>query len=368
MRVVYVSTLQRGGPISHLRTLAPRVAAEGVEVRVLCQSEGVQAEFEGVGISARVLPIDSKFDLIRAARLVPELGSADIVHSQDRRAGLFARPLARLRGARPVHTYHGLPEEIAPFLGTGSRGVGRAHSRLRHAWLIHGYLRIEVWLSELGSVITPSAAMRRFLVDHGMSPARIEVIPSGIDVRRREPQPLRSPLRVGTMSNLEPWKGIDTLLRACALVRRPLHVDIFGDGRERAALAVLARALGVDAAFHGYISEPRDQLDDIDVFVLPSRAENLPISILEAMASAVPVVATTVGGIPELVTDGETGFLVAPDDPATLASAIEAMVADPKRREEMARRGVQRVCDEFDPSELARRTIRLYERACESSM
>jgi glycosyltransferase involved in cell wall biosynthesis len=103
------------------------------------------------------------------------------------------------------------------------------------------------------------------------------------------------------------------------------------------------------------------RLGELDVFVLPARAENLPMAILEAMAWAVPVVATRVGGVPELVVDGATGLLVRPDDREALASALEALVADPGLRSSLGRAGAQRVATEFDSALVARRMVALYE-------
>ena len=96
-------------------------------------------------------------------------------------------------------------------------------------------------------------------------------------------------------------------------------------GAERRALEQLARAHGVEATFHGHVADAVDRLGTLDVFVLPSRAENFPIALLEAMSWALPSVATTVGGIPEMIEAGESGLLVPPDDVDALA------VGDPRR-------------------------------------
>jgi hypothetical protein len=103
--------------VSHLLTLAPRVAEEGVDVHVLCFTDEVAEEFRRRGVPATVVPVRHKLDLIGAGRLWPHLEHADVVHTHDRRAGLLARPQGRLRGAHVVHTLHGLPEEIATWVG-----------------------------------------------------------------------------------------------------------------------------------------------------------------------------------------------------------------------------------------------------------
>jgi glycosyltransferase involved in cell wall biosynthesis len=175
------------------------------------------------------------------------------------------------------------------------------------------------------------------------------------------------PFRVGTAANLEYWKGVDVLLEACAQLRRPVRLDVFGEGSLRGALEQQAREARLDAHFHGFVADIPERLAGLDVFVLPSRADNLPVSILESMASALPVVATRVGGIPELVLDGETGLVVEPDDAPALARAVDELADDPDRRKGMGRRGAERVAAHFSPEEVARRMISLYERLCGSS-
>ena len=96
--------------MSHVRDLAPAVAARGVDVTVICADEHVAEEFRGLGVGAEVVPLRHKLDIAGAASLPSLLRAADVVHSHDRRAGLFARTAARMVGARAVHTMHGVPD------------------------------------------------------------------------------------------------------------------------------------------------------------------------------------------------------------------------------------------------------------------
>jgi glycosyltransferase involved in cell wall biosynthesis len=128
-----------------------------------------------------------------------------------------------------------------------------------------------------------------------------------------------------------------------------------------------AQAAGVDARFHGFITDLRDRLADLDVLVQPSRADNLPLAILEAMAAGLPVVGTRVGGIPELVADGETGFVVDAESPTALAEALERVAESPGPRLELGRRGRERVNEHFSSAGVARRMVELYEGLCASS-
>jgi glycosyltransferase involved in cell wall biosynthesis len=166
----------------------------------------------------------------------------------------------------------------------------------------------------------------------------------------------------GVAANLEYWKGIDVLLEAARLAQSPVRLEIYGVGAEQAELERLAE--GLDANFNGFVQDP---LAGLDVLVQPSRADNLPLSILEAMASGLPVIGTRTGGIPELVIDGETGLLVEPERPEELAAALDSLAADPERRAELGRRGRERVQEHFSADGIARRTVALYEELCGSS-
>lgn len=359
LKVVYASSLERGGPLSHLHELAPHVAELGVDVTVLCASEPVAAGFRTLGVEAVAVPLRHKLDLAGAARVWRHL-DADIVHTHDRRTGLLVRPQGRARGTKVVHTLHGMPEEIAVRVGRDDGPGPPGVSRTRLAWLMHGYLRIESLLTRLGAVVVPSEAMRRFLAQHGIPQSRIHVIPSGVSAAAARTRTGGDSFVAATTTSLEYWKGVDVLLEALASVRRPVRLEIFGDGSQRSSLESLARALGIDVSFQGFVDGVRERLEDVDLFVLPSRAENFPIAVLEAMAVGLPVVATRVGGVPELVADEETGLLVEPGDAPQLAAAIERCAADPELRRVLGERGARRVAEQFDPAETARRVVQLY--------
>jgi len=360
MRVVYVSTIERGGPISHLQGLVPHVAASGVDVHVVCAADDVAESFRQLGVDTTVFPLRHKLDVSGAWKLGPLL-DADVVHTHDRRGGLLVRPQARRRGACAVHTLHGLPEAIAVRVGRTSVARPPGVSRWEEAWFLHGYLRIERLLARFGPVIVPSEALRQFLVGHGMAPARLRVVHTGIEPGPGKRSASSGPLRVATAANLEYWKGVDVLLDACRRVDGAVHVDVYGVGSERERLERQAAGLGVDADFHGFVDDFRSRLRTADVFVLPSRGDNFPVSVLEAMAEGVPVVATRVGGIPELVVDGETGVLVEPDDAAALGAALGRLAGDEALRTRFGDAGRSRVHEQFDPADAARRVVAVYE-------
>jgi glycosyltransferase involved in cell wall biosynthesis len=367
MRVVYVSTIERGGSLTHLRQLVPRVAGEGVEVHVLCGNEPLAESFRALGVSAEAVPVGHKLDLLGGVELWRRLESADVVHTHDRRAGLFGRVAGRLRGARVVHTLHGMPEEIAARIGRPAAPDPPGVSRGRLVWLEHGYLPIEAGLTRLGHVVSPSQAMADFMLAHGFAPGLVHVIPLGIELEDGATTREDDRLVAGVAANLEYWKGIDVLIEAAALMKAPVQLELYGVGALGEELERQAREAGVDARFHGFVADVRSRLPELDVLVQPSRADNLPLAILEAMACGVPVVGTRVGGIPELVVDGETGLLVAPEDPAALAAALDSLASSPERRQAMGLAGRERAAEHFSAGGVARRTLALYEELCASS-
>src|SRR5262249_21415205 len=240
--------------------------------------EGAAAGSRGPGMGAGAAPPRHRPAVAGARGVGRLLAGADVVHTHDRRSGLLVRPPAKARGAAVFHTYHGLPHQVAGLVDGRPAEVSGAHA----AWLVHGYLAIESALALLGQVIVPSRAVARFLVATRFPAGRLHVVPNGIDLRRTEPAPAHEPLVVSTAAILEHRKGVDVLLDAVARVDAPVRVEIFGDGSLRGELEQQARALSVDARFHGRVDEVRPRLEGLDVFVLPSRDENLPMALLEA--------------------------------------------------------------------------------------
>jgi glycosyltransferase involved in cell wall biosynthesis len=367
MRVVYVSTIERGGPLTHLRQLVPRVAAEGVDVHVICGSEALADGFRPLGVGAEAVPVANKLDLRGGRALWERLGEVDLVHTHDRRAGLFGRLAGRLRGAQVLHTLHGMPEEIAGRIGRPDAPDPPGVSRARLAWLEHGYLPIEASLTRLGHVVAPSQAMADFMLGHGFSPRLVHVIRYGIETGAPGTPREHDVLVAAVAANLEYWKGIDVLLDAARRVQAPLRLEIYGRGSLRGELERRARANGVEARFQGFVPDARARVAEADVLVQPSRADTLPLTVLEAMADGVPVIGARVGGIPELVVDGQTGLVVPPEDPPALAAALESLARDPERRRDLGRRGRERAETEFSADRATQRMLALYEELCASS-
>jgi glycosyltransferase involved in cell wall biosynthesis len=204
-------------------------------------------------------------------------------------------------------------------------------------------------------------AARELERESGRPPGAIRVIHNGVADRalKRLPRFFRE-ATVGSIGRLDGQKGYDVLLRSLAELPG-VPVVIVGDGPERKALEELAGQLGIGdrVAFAGRREDARDLLSTFDLFVLPSRFEGFPLVLLEAMLAELPVVATDVGSVTEAVTDEETGLVVAPEDPAALASAIRTLLEEPKTRRAFGAKGRTRALA-FSPQRMAREFEALY--------
>lgn len=185
--------------------------------------------------------------------------------------------------------------------------------------------------------------------------------------------PGRAPdtLLIGTVCRFHPQKGLPHLLEAFArLVQHPIdaHLVLVGDGELREPLEARARELGLDGhvTFTGFRTDISAVLAQLDLFVLPSLWEGLPMVLLEAMAAGLPVVATSVGGTPELVQDGDTGLLVPPANVDALANAMHFLLVQADVRRAMGQRGRQRVETQFSAAQAVRKTTALYEQLRQS--
>jgi glycosyltransferase involved in cell wall biosynthesis len=198
--------------------------------------------------------------------------------------------------------------------------------------------------------------MTPHVVYHGIEPQAEITRPSGVS---------RAPV-LGVASRLVPIKGIVYLLRALDLLRRDVagvRLEIAGAGPDHATLQREVRTLGLDdiVAFVGWQPDIWPWLGRWDVLVQPSLAEGFGMAALEAMAAGLPVVASSVGGLPELVEDGRTGYVVPPADPATLAARLRHLVRHADLREAMGAAGRARVRQHFSPQRMAAEIAAVYD-------
>ncbi len=229
---------------------------------------------------------------------------------------------------------------------------------------------------KLDAVIAISEAVKKVLVEGGVPARKIRVIPSGIDFSvftrendrnflRREFGFAADDYLVGIVAALEDHKGHTYLFQATRLVRKhsdKIKLIVVGTGSLRLELESQAQELGIEdiVFFLGFREDVPRILASLDLFVLSSHLEGLGSSILDAMASRLPVVATTAGGIPEVVRHGETGWLVPPKDPEALAAAIIQLYHDRPLAERLAQQGHDFVLRHFSAEAMAAKVVDFY--------
>ena len=359
-----IARLNVGGPALHVTYLARGLAERGYETTLVAgdvargeASMSFVAEQAGVeivtlpGLSRELSPVRDALAAFRLARLIRKL-RPDVVHTHTAKAGAVGRTAALLAWPRRpvvVHTFHG--HVLRGYFGTGGTLVFRA---------------IETLLARASDrLIAVSPEVRDELVAlHVASRERFSVVRLGIEleprvhfegdpaeVRRRHGIP-EGKFVVGWFGRMTAVKRTDDLLTMLAGVRER-GVDalllLVGDGDDRERLEQRAHDLGLarSCLFLGYQEDVATWYAICDAVVLTSASEGTPVTIIEALAAGRPVVATKVGGVPDVVDEGETGFLVRPHDTHALAERLEILAGDPVRRRAMGELGRARMLERY---------------------
>jgi len=361
VRVLHLITeLNIGGAEKVLSRLLSRLDRDRFALAVACLygRDGLVAdEIRSLGIPVTDLGMTAKWRLDAFVRLYRLLHRQrpTILHTWMFHANVPGRVLGRLAGV--------------PIVISSERTMGQEGGLRR--WLN----RITGPLPDRVACVSESVA--EFAAQTiGIPPAKLVVIPNGIPLedfqpgdRSRARVDLGIPLRVvvaGTVGRLQPVKGTRHLLEAWSRLVSG-HPDaillLVGGGSQQAALERMSRHLGISehVRFLGDRADVPDLLRGMDVFVLPSLWEGMPNAALEAMAVGLPVVATAVGGTPEVVVDGVTGLLIPPGDPDALAQSIAHLLCDPDLRYRMGQAGRERVVNHFSVGRMVEQTTRLYE-------
>jgi len=333
MKIAHIiETPGTGGAESVLVDIATRLPPEFTSIGIMMCESWTGAELAKRGIPVTVMPLRKSFDLgwpLRFAKFLRE-HQIDAVQSHEFTANAYATAGARLAGVPIVCTIHG--KNYWPHA---------LYRRAAYRWVARNSR----------AFVAVSADLAQFTAETlGIPSARVTVLRNGIDTDRFARDPAqRSRVRAEfgakdsqtvllACGELSEVKGHEWLIRAAPeiIARYPnVLVAIAGDGALRARLESLAAELGMAAhvRFLGFRRDVPALLSAADVFVMPSLSEGLPLAILEAMASGVPIVATRVGGMPQLIQTGQTGWLVAPSDAQDLARGILSAVEDePARR------------------------------------
>ena len=349
-----IDSLQCGGAERHVIALGRALTDRGHSVTVACSVGG---HFQAVGERAgmKIVPLCGELAkrrfrtafAWRVRRLVRD-EHPDLVHGHLYSGGLAAAFATAGSGIPLVLTEQ-------------TEGPWR---RRRHRIASSMAYRRAAKIIGVSSAIT--AAIER---DFGIAPEKLSCVPNGVTLAPREAtsRPPGDPV-VGLVARLAPEKDVPCFLNAAARVAERFPAATFriaGDGPLRAQLERQAAELGLGerVSFLGVLDDMRPFFEGVHVLAVSSVAEGTPLSIVEAMGAAVPIVATAVGGIPEQVTDGSNGYLVEPCNPAALAERIGSVLADPDAAERLGEAGRVRALRDFSAEAMTDKIESVYEAA-----
>jgi glycosyltransferase involved in cell wall biosynthesis len=346
-----ITELRPAGAERCVYELARRLDRDRFEVRVIALRGGAMADdLRAAGVETAVLNVRGKWDVLKVSRLAGLLRrwEIDLLHTHLFHADLAGRPAAAIAQVpHLIHTVHVAEKRWRP-------------------WQF-------AWAGLTAARCDRIVAVSRDVAEHharlsGLSADRYEVISNGIDVaayardgaaRKRLRQEWGVPddgVLVAFVGRLDRQKGPDVLLRAWSHVhasnRAPqpaLRLVLAGEGPQRSEIESQIAQLRIQDGVRmlGFVRDVRAVLSAADLFVMPSRWEGFGLAAAEAMAAGLPVIATPVAGLREVVADGESGLLVDAEDAEALARSIEVLAYDPGRRGAMGRCGAQRAAEMF---------------------
>jgi glycosyltransferase involved in cell wall biosynthesis len=375
MRVVMLSTSfppEIGGIQAHVTNLAQSLTAQGHQVRIVTvrrnRSERVRDTFQGLNVTR-----------------VPQLNLPKTLTTQYLALSTALLIALRARGQADVVHYHTFwPDAFTAFVV--NKFVPTIYTVHESRFLImaeqaESQRRLKLALKPFQGIIAPSTELLEVARQLGVSSDRSVFIPNAVDSNKFSTDVARGSVRacydipadqllILCPRRLVPKNGIEFLIESLHLIRHQLDkisVLIVGEGSEREKLEARVRELGLQKSVIFCGSQSNDELPafyaDADIVAIPSLMEATSIAGLEAMACARAVVATRVGGLPEIIEDGVTGLLVPPQDPKALAVAITRLLETPELRKQLGMAARARVEREFTWDQVASKTSNAYERA-----
>jgi len=354
VKVLQICQPADGGVARHVRLLAEGLRARGVAVEVACSPGELANELRESGITVFTLPlvrqISPRRDLSSAFSLwrIMRGGGYSLVHTHSAKAGALGRIAALAARTPAVYTPHAWSFLV-------SEGVKRGF-----------YTVVERVLARLSAlIICVSEAELELGRRHVWAGSRLRLSRNGIPVRPRPARRGGGGLSVGSVARLTRQKGIRYLIAASEGVRAKrgdVRFSVAGDGSEVEALKAEIARRNLRDAFElvGAVKDPWAHLASLDVFVLPSLWEGMPFAVLEAMGCGLPVVATDVGGVSDMIPDETYGTVVPPADAGALERAILRYADSPALREQTGDAARRRVLEEFGEDRMVEGVLGVY--------
>jgi glycosyltransferase involved in cell wall biosynthesis len=342
--LLLVTDLELGGTPTVVRELAVRLGRTGgAQVQVACLSAwGPMADqILACGVKVTALGAQGVYDL----RILPRL-------MRLMRREQFDTVFSFLIHANALAT------AVMPLVGPVRwiQSVQTTQPRPRWHWLLQRAIH-----PAADVVVVPSESVARAAQEWaGIPRSKIVVIPNAVDAREfdsmRYGRPARATFEVGFIGRLDPIKCVPDLVEAVSRLKGLVHLSVFGEGPDRTRIENRIAQLGIGhlVTLHGAVARPQEALSQIDLLVLPSAAEGMPMVPIEAMAAGVPVLGTDVPGIRDVVKDGLTGLLTPPASPPRLAEAIKRLVHDAALRQRLVKNAAREVRERFSWDQVIR--------------
>ena len=354
-----VLSLEPGGMERFVCNLAASAEMRGIPTLVICLDKrgALAGAVEEAGATVLLLEREPGFDarlVWRLARMLRDKG-VTAVHTHSLDAMLYGGLAAKLAGIpNRIHTQH--------------------NTQLR-AYSLRDRIKFRIASRLFSTIAAVSAETARELLAHGVDAHKLSLIPNGIDASAFSAvrKPLNGTPRIGCVARLSSEKGVEHLIEAFVGVRKHFpnaQLAIAGQGPLQGTLEARARALDLNGSveFLGFRSDIAPFLRSLDLFVLPSLTEGIPLALLEAMATGLPVVATAVGGVPEVIEDGVSGVLVPHGNVGALERSVLGLLAAPERCAALGASASARIKSEFSLAQMALRYRGLYCREPESTL
>jgi glycosyltransferase involved in cell wall biosynthesis len=315
-------------------------------------------EAEGLGIAMEIIRYTTAFDIGQLSNLftVVRRHRPQLIHTHEYKTNILGFCVAKILGIPIVSTVHAL-----------HKLKGRAKRELQFSvWLLRYFMAVMPVSGEVHDELEALGVPAEKMVTIRNVPPLTEKTLAGGSASLREELGI-SPHRrlIGFLGRLIPAKGCDLLIRAVARIdgaHRDFVLVVVGEGPERESLETLAKSLGVGQTirFCGFRTDPEHVYASLDLLVLPSREEGTPLVMLEGMWQEVPVIATAVGGIPEVIEHRANGILVPSEDPAALAAAIIESLEKPDEARKRALEAKKRITLEYDVKTWAKKVHDVY--------
>ncbi len=360
MKILFLTThLNSGGITSYLRTLTKGLIARGHQVFIASSGGDMEQEFLSLGAQLKTLNIKTKSELdpriylalIPLINLIRE-HHIDVIHAQTRITQVMGRCLQTLTGKPFVTTCHGFFKtrffrKKFPFWGKRVIAISEP---------------VKLHLQQDFLVVEQNIC----LVDSGLDITDFPLVDEATKKINRKKWDLGEEPAIGIIARLSDVKGQDILIPAMKEVLQKIpkaKLLIVGEGKMETMLKDLVMTLNLHehVKFYPIVNRTTEALSLFDVFVMPSRQEGLGLSVMEAQASGLPVVASNVGGIPTLIKDGQTGLLVEPENVHQLAQAIIKVLEDKNLAQRLGQQARSFIMQNYSSQKMVEKTIACYE-------